>query len=381
MASDYELVRYQPDLKGQVIELQTHLWSPSLALNGDYFEWKFERNPYMDKPLIYLAMLDGRVVGMRSFFAVKWQVGIPARTVTCLYADDAVIAPGHRNHGVMPGIMATALTELAKSSYEYVFNLSAGPMMFLSSISTGWRSAGYVQPMHWRTGRAALHDGLHRVLKQLPLMSSKVDDLFSSWSAKRRRTLADIDEDQVGRVAKAIPGISFQDIPRCAEMAELVERIGSSGRIRHVRDREYFAWRFQNPLSRYRFLFRDTDRLEGYLVLQEYTSEFGKRDIVNIVDWEASSAAVRTELLHAALELILSGRVAIWSATLARETTELLGRNRFKLDRPSPGVFQPGPGILARAIRERKETDWLLGGLRVTDLANWDLRMLFSMRG
>ena len=44
---NYEFVRYQPDLKGQVVELQTHLWSPSLALNTAYFEWKYERNPYL----------------------------------------------------------------------------------------------------------------------------------------------------------------------------------------------------------------------------------------------------------------------------------------------------------------------------------------------
>ena len=39
-------------------------------------------------------------------------------------------------------------------------------------------------------------------------------------------------------------------------MAELVERSGDT-RIRHVRDSQYFQWRFQNPLSRYRYLLRN----------------------------------------------------------------------------------------------------------------------------
>ena len=164
-------------------------------------------------------------------------------------------------------------------------------------------------------------------------------------------------------------------------MAGLVERIGHSGRIRHVRDTEYFEWRFQNPLSRYRFLYRDTDRLEGYLVLQEYTSESDKRDMVNIVDWEATGTAAKAELLRAALRLIGSRRVVVWSATLTQETIDLLVRNRFSSDTPSSAMVQQCPGILVRAIHDQGEGEWLLGGLRLTDIANWDMRMLYSMSG
>jgi GNAT superfamily N-acetyltransferase len=381
IASDYEVVLYQPDLKDQVLELQTHLWSPSLALNRNYFEWKFERNPYMDKPLIYLAMLDGRAVGMRSFFDVKWEVGRPAQTFTCLYADDAVVTPSHRNHGVMPRIMTTALSDLANSSYDYVFNLSAGSMMFLTSISMGWRSAGGVQPMRRRTWQAAVPDRLHQVMKRLPTIFRKVDAFASGRSTRGPRTLTAMNEGRVGQSAKAVPGLSLQNVPRCSEMAELVERIGGSGRIRHVRDREYFDWRLQNPLSRYRFLFWDTDRLEGYLVLQEYTSEFALRNIVNIVDWEAGNSAIKAELLSAALKLVRDRNVNIWSATLTPETIELLVRNRFQFETSPPGILQQCPGILARATGDQKESSWLLGGLRVTDPANWDLRMLYSMCG
>jgi hypothetical protein len=74
-----EFVRYQPDLKGQVVELQTHLWSPSLALNTAYFEWKYERNPYLVEPLIYLVMYHGKAIGMRGFFGVQWEGGVPAQ--------------------------------------------------------------------------------------------------------------------------------------------------------------------------------------------------------------------------------------------------------------------------------------------------------------
>jgi GNAT superfamily N-acetyltransferase len=153
---NYEFVRYQPDLKGQVVELQTHLWSPSLALNTAYFEWKHERNPYLDEPLIYLAMYHGKAIGMRGFFGVQWEGGVPAQRFTSLYADDMVIAPEHRRRGLVSELMTSAIEDLDKQGYEYVFNLSAGEITLHSSLSMGWRSAGWAHPMRRRPWRGAL---------------------------------------------------------------------------------------------------------------------------------------------------------------------------------------------------------------------------------
>ena len=83
-------------------------------------------------------------------------------------------------------------------------------------------------------------------------------------------------------------------------MADLVARQAYDGRIRHVRDARYLAWRFQNPLHEYRFLLAGGDRLHGYLVLQAY--RLSRHGAANIVDWEASDPAVRRALLHAAVE-------------------------------------------------------------------------------
>ncbi len=41
----YEIIKYSLEFKSQVLELQTHLWSPDLALNAAHLEWKYERNP------------------------------------------------------------------------------------------------------------------------------------------------------------------------------------------------------------------------------------------------------------------------------------------------------------------------------------------------
>ena len=383
MDPDYQIVRYQPDLKRQVIELQTHLWSPDLDLNASYFHWKYERNPYVKKPLIYLATSNDKVVGMRGFFGVQWECGTPAQVFTALYADDMVIAPEHRNRGLMSKIMTSAFEDLADEDYDYAFNLSAGWPTLSSSLSMSWRSAGWVRPMRWRSWPTTLRRGVLRRLKGLPIISDRLARLASRQFLKSRNTLQTADLRRANYLAERTPAISVEDSPRCAAMAELVGRIGGSGQIRHVRDGKYFEWRFQNPLSCYRYIYWGNDRLEGYLVLQEYTSKYADRNVLNIVDWEASDATIQEHLLEAAASVFAKGReLTIWSATLPGPTIAMLREKGFRfLPRPSQLNHFP-PEVLVRSIvNPGSGGDWVLWGRSLLELANWDLRMLYSMHG
>ena len=381
----YEIVRYHPELKRQVIELQTHLWSPDLSLNTSYFEWKYERNPYLKEPLIYLAMHDGKAIGMRGFFGVQWECGVPTMRFTSLYADDMVIAPEHRNRGLMSKIMTFAFGDLATKEYKYAFNLSAGLPTLRSSLSMGWRSVGWVRPMRrrsWPTA-TALQAGVLRRMQKLAPYSGRLFRLASGRLVRLRHSLEDTDLEQINYTLKHTSGISVDDAPRCAAMAELVSRIGGTGRIRHVRDSEYFQWRFQNPLSRYRYVFWGEDRLDAYLVLQEYTSEYANHRVLNIVNWEASSAITEERLLKVALTAFAKGReLMIWSATLSQPTIALLRKSGFRFLTPPTNVTQFPPAILVRPIAGfNLGGEWILGGRHLLDLATWDLQMLYSMHG
>jgi len=165
-------------------------------------------------------------------------------------------------------------------------------------------------------------------------------------------------------------------------MAELVSRIGCSGRIRHVRDSQYFQWRLQNPLSRYRYVFLGEDRLEAFLVLQEYTIDSNGTQL-NIVNWEGSSVVAQEQVLKVALTACAKGRdVVLWSATLPEQKIALLHKSGFRSIEPPAGVASPPPAILVRPIASFYSSDeWKLGSCHLLDLAAWDLQMLYSMHG
>ena len=86
--SGYRIVRYDPSFKHAVAQFQTGLWSPDPELNRRYLEWKHESNPYSAAPDIYLAFHNEELVGMRGFYASRWEAGVPTRRWTVLVADD-----------------------------------------------------------------------------------------------------------------------------------------------------------------------------------------------------------------------------------------------------------------------------------------------------
>ena len=377
MNTEYEIVKYGPEFKPQVVKLQTHLWSPDVALNSAYLEWKYERNPYMKTPFIHLALSAGQVVGMRGMYGAKWQIGCPAQTFLAPCAGDLVIAPDHRNSGLIAKIMETAAGDLADNGYAYVFNFSAGLATQLGSLTTGWRSVGPLETAQFDSlqphgrGYANYLRFARRIVNKLlgSLLTRKQPFHFLDSNGGRGR-------GETGR------HVHVEQAPRPEAMAELVERIGNDGRLRQIRDQEYFVWRFQNPLSRYRFFFWEGSTLEGYLVLR--TSVHGKR--VSIVDWEARNMEVRTDLLQAVLQWSRFDKLTLWIATLPTEVKTLLQNAGFRalgktesLGR-AHSVRARRPMVLLRAVRRDmlKEADWVLAHRRLLDLDNWDLRMIYS---
>ena len=73
----YKMVKYSPELRDQIIELQKYLWSCNLTRNAAYLEWKYDHNPYLDTTLIYAILRAGQMFGMVGVYGAKWQIGDP----------------------------------------------------------------------------------------------------------------------------------------------------------------------------------------------------------------------------------------------------------------------------------------------------------------
>jgi GNAT superfamily N-acetyltransferase len=373
MAAPYEIVRYRPELKKQVVELHRHLIRFDQSLSAPYLEWKYERNPYLEQPLIYLGLSEGRVIGMRGMCGAVWQVGSPPESFLALCAGDFVIAPEHRNKELATRLMRAAFEDLAASGQEYVFSLSGGPVTVLASLATGWKSVGSMKPV----GRRSVRRRVRSWMSEQRFLWRYAKKLLS---VRERQPFSGLDTAGGRRRGDVGPRVTFDRAPRCEAMAKLAGRLGHDGRFRHVRDGRYFSWRFQNPIRVYRFLYWEDVRLEGYLVLQRDLTR-PNLTRTNIVDWEASDNRVRAELLEAAIAWGGFHELVTWAAALPRESQPVLSAAGFEpVDQAK--TARGLPCVLVRPVREdRLGEDWTIAGRRLLDPANWDLRMLYSMHG
>jgi hypothetical protein len=371
MRRGFEIVRYRPEHKQSVAELQTALWSADAALNARYFEWKYEHNPWAVEPRIYLALRDGSAVGMRGFYESRWEGGTPSRIVSIPLSDDLAIRSEARNSGLVTQITRTALADLAASGFEYVFSLSAGRVTLLSSLALGWKSAGKLEPLARRQPGARGRSGLRERFARTRLV----------WRWAGSPMLRSRDERQPFRRLDAAgrggSGMVIAREPRPEAMADLVARLGHDGRLRHVRDRAYLAWCFQNPMHEYRFLYAGSDRLDGYLVLRARVMSLSPSARVCIADLEARDVRVREELLAAAVEVGRFLELVTWAVSHGPQERAALRRLGFEaLD---PALSARGfPSVLVRSVRERADEPWAIERRPLLDPGNWDLRMLYT---
>jgi GNAT superfamily N-acetyltransferase len=365
----YEVVPYAPRYDAQIAELQTHLWCNDPAQNAGYARWKYRENPFFPEPLMRLALSGGRVVGMRGMIGTLWEVGGDASPHLLPHVDDLIVAPEHRNRGLVSMVMNALLAEAARRGFRFALSLGAGPVTFVSSLAAGWRTAGSFCPV--RLKAAPRPATPWSVARRLPGPGQ-----VGRWLRSRKRADAFARLDRHGSDTGPV---SLSREPRPEAMADLVARLPWDGRVRHVRDAAYLVWRYRNPVRDYRFLFAGGESLHGYLVLHHSRADRADARRVYIVDWEGTDETVRDRLLATALEWGRFARVRAWTAGASESRLAQLRARGFE-PLPRDTVKWRSEGLLVRALGDQPGA-WRLAGRDLLDMGSWDMRMLYSMVG
>lgn len=345
----YEIVPFTTERRAAVLQLLAELWSRDAAVNDAYMRWKYDANPYASGS-IHVALHDGEVVGVRGSCGCRWIVGVDGTAIPVSVPADLVIAPRHRRRGLFHRLMDAQ--DGGDAAYVFVTSASAATRLGLERM--GWGSIG-------RISRLVLDQGTADLPARL-----------------RERPFAAFDRMLRWRRGRLGGGVRASTSPRPDAMAELIARLPADGRIRHARDRAYFAWRFGNPLSHYRFLFLGRDRLEGYLVLQaDALMRYGPR--VYIVDWEAVDPQGLATLLRNALPYMRGWLTSTWVGARDDVRGGILRSAGF-MDHAPTGAAPYFPTILLRpaGAGAPPPPPWLLDGIDLLDAGNWDVRLLYS---
>jgi hypothetical protein len=365
---------YTPDYQKQVGRVEKRLLNTSAKLNAAYMHWKYGCNPYIKEPLIYMALHNDRVVGIRAMFGTCWETEGHEETVILPSSSDAIIVPEHRDHGLFRELTDYTLEDSRARGYSHVLNLSPNASNYIVSVMTmGWSPMGSSELLSFPgvQNASVANDG------ETTAPRGYAEKLLNAGRAAGRRAWTAMRISQYPRLdrnARVRRGpITVCREPRPEEMANLVKQLGGGGRLRHVRDTTFFSWRYRNPHSRYRFLYWGDTNLEGYLVLQ---NTVGRRR-VNIVDWEGRDLQIRADLLETAMELGKFRSVGIWGTSLSAPAKDMLLQAGFSLAAtPADSLNRRFDGqFLLKSLSVKKKT---VLGHDPLNLDNWDLRMIYS---
>jgi hypothetical protein len=333
-----EIIRYEDRHHTAVLELQQRLWSPSLALNRSYFQWKFVDNPNARHGDIFLAASGSRIVGMRGFMATLWTTpeGAP---VPIPLAGDTVVAADFEGRGIVNRLSAAARSAFAERGIEFMFNTSASPAVFLHATRSGWSPIERYAEMRRRPTPRWLYK-LMAELRRLPIFPDAEADPFGAqdgadWSLDRPTV------------------VSLRSAPDPVAFAALWATVRPT-KYAVVRDADFFRWRFTNPFFKYYFL---TCRRDGRLVAWVALSlkERKRGPEVRIVDWCSTDPGDLRRLLdifprrfpHVPVNMLVNAFATVERAGLTEIGFRTIGRGGDQHD----GKVRYRPGVLAIPTR------------------------------
>lgn len=145
-------------------------------------------------------------------------------------------------------------------------------------------------------------------------------------------------------------------------------------RVRHIRNSEYLAWRYSNPLAQYFYLAAGERELEGYLVA--HRSRVDKDDgptPTTIIDCDANSHLLWADLFEVAMRLLPGGVILTWTRDLSADKLATLARLGFEFDEPSGRVTRDWhlPNLMVRQTAHVASTSPFA---RLATSPAWDLR-------
>lgn len=332
----YRIRPYRAGDRESVARLLTRLWPVDPALNERFLVWRYERNPYPGSCLAVCEQDDG-IAAVRGAHGMVWHAGGGPVAMPCL--GDTVVGKAHEGRGLVQQMTRWLFDGLAEQGVERVVNQSPGPLVEKISLRTGWRKVGEWTVAH-ATRNAA---GAAREFERFDAAHGVERDGFRITTGA----------------------------PRPAALAALVAGV-RRGRIAHVRDEDYFNWRFDNPFAAYRWIAAYSgDSLAGYLVLGRGLQRTWR---IRVLDLQGVDGHVQSLLLDQALRWGEFREVRIWWNRFPRRVSGVLSEHGF---RAAPDEARRKSTHLVANTR-RGDGDFLVNGIDALDIANWDPRMIHS---
>lgn len=225
---------YIPETKERVVDLLNYHWKfDEIAKARTFFEWRYEDNPYVDSPSVYIAREGDKIVGLRCFVIQKFQRTSHTLLMAC--PADAIVHPGFRRRGILQGLTSYSTGMLQGMGVAIILSLSSNKASAAMAHKLGWKELGRTRYMY----RASL------------------SGLLATKAVKLPRTT------QIKHITMRISPTTRPNI----EMSTLYPKVREN-QFRNLHDQAYYSWRYKNPIARYYVVLAQDGGLSGYVIVE-----------------------------------------------------------------------------------------------------------------
>lgn len=353
IVSGYEISPYNSTHMQQVANLLQHLTGDTLEQNQDYLKWKYHDNPYAERPLGIVAMHDGKVIGFRGYFATKWQIPLKNYQTNILSPGDTCVHPDHRRKGLSLAMGYRAMAEYA-SEYKIFLNLSSG-----KASLPGYLRMGFV-PLQEKTymTRADLFGLVKLVLSKIGVVA------FS----KRMIDFGEFDD------------ILIENSPKPQDMAALTSKQDLVyPKLTLLKNEMFFRWRFNNKRRKYVFFYyKDKQLIKGYVVIR--ISSFTRYGY--IIDYSRKDKMAVEKILQYIIKMKYFDVLLIYNSSICAAFLpmfKVLGFRVSSLTRLKKRMARFKRPLFVRPVKKNPlKSDWLIEGLDIRKIENWEIKEICS---
>jgi len=358
--SDIRFTSYDPSFKDRLIDFlgMGMSWAEiPKKERKKIFEWKYEKNPYIETPLCYLALDGETIVGHRGFVLQKFLLeennhlfGTPG---------DSMIHPDYRRQGIF--------SEIVDFSTEDIIDKSIANL-FLSLSTTR------------ATTKATKKYGYVPVGERKKLYRFSIKKIF------KNRYEGGIDLDTTLSTDRTGHTIEITNELKTDEIVHLMKTSTEDTRLKNARNEQFYRWRFDECPDQHLFLyFWSQGSLEGYISMEKDNFPFYGLDIdyYSILEYAYTGLYLFDEMIRTLTKKLHLPFIMSYTTTRKKEEVSILRKFGFKgsesylinsLQKRGLLDEQGLPGLLVRpATKTVDESDFHLDDIDTRSEKNWSL--------
>lgn len=338
---------YSKEDKSSIIELLRYLLKGfSESERTELFEWRYERNPYNNKPLIFLAFSGDTLVGFRAYLIQYFLIS--DKKITVISPADTIVHPEYRRRGI--------ISMLNKQSLEKIYLEHSVDSILLNTTTSKNAMPTYLK-FNW-----------------FPCSNkNKVYGYrFSIFNISKSLLKINKNTNKVDKISFLNAGLIF-DITKeinSSIILEFIRIVRDKSKFTNIRDKLFFDWRYSYERDKY-FLIKCNlnNTLVGYTILKKLSNY--EYSIEEYLAKDSKTLRLMFEAIQKKLDIPII-RTIIFSnedKRIMKSCGFLVESNLFiKIFKK-----QRFPALVRPTKPNLSNDDFLIGGIDIRDIENWQL--------